>query len=69
VETTRPNGEVIYPFYGKHPEGLLIYDRSGCNTLGGTMQLVGYFREANPGLRFDHQVVAKEGRLRSLQKL
>ncbi len=29
VETTRPNGEVIYPFYGKHPEGLLIYDRSG----------------------------------------
>ena len=30
VETKRPNGEVIYPFYGKHPEGLLIYDRSGC---------------------------------------
>lgn len=29
IETTRPNGEVIYPFYGKHPEGLLIYDRSG----------------------------------------
>jgi len=29
VQTTRPNGEVIYPFYGKHPEGLLIYDRSG----------------------------------------
>jgi hypothetical protein len=29
AETTRPNGEVIYPFYGKHPEGLLIYDRSG----------------------------------------
>jgi hypothetical protein len=29
VETTRPNAEVIYPFYGKHPEGLLIYDRSG----------------------------------------
>lgn len=29
VETTRANGEVIYPFYGKHPEGLLIYDRSG----------------------------------------
>jgi hypothetical protein len=29
VETTRPNGEVIYPFYGKHPEGLLVYDRSG----------------------------------------
>ena len=29
IETTRANGEVIYPFYGKHPEGLLIYDRSG----------------------------------------
>jgi hypothetical protein len=29
VETIRPNGEVIYPFYGRHPEGLLIYDRSG----------------------------------------
>ncbi|HEY1470470.1 MAG TPA: lipocalin-like domain-containing protein [Candidatus Acidoferrum sp.] len=29
VETFRSSGEVIYPFYGKHPEGLLIYDRSG----------------------------------------
>jgi hypothetical protein len=29
VETKRPNGEVIYPFYGRHPEGLLIYDRGG----------------------------------------
>jgi len=29
VETTRSNGEVIYPFYGRHPEGLLVYDRSG----------------------------------------
>ena len=29
VETTRPNGEVIYPFYGKHPQGLLMYDSSG----------------------------------------
>jgi hypothetical protein len=29
VETIRPNGEVIYPFYGRHPEGLLIYDPSG----------------------------------------
>jgi hypothetical protein len=29
IEIVRPNGEVIYPFYGKHPEGLLIYDRSG----------------------------------------
>ena len=25
----RANGEVIYPFYGKHPEGLLVYDKSG----------------------------------------
>ena len=23
IETLRSNGEVIYPFYGKHPEGLL----------------------------------------------
>ena len=29
VETLRPNGEVIYPFYGKKPEGLLVYDRAG----------------------------------------
>jgi hypothetical protein len=29
VETIRPNGEVIYPFDGKRPKGLLIYDRSG----------------------------------------
>ena len=29
VETTRPDGEVIYPFYGRHPQGLLVYDRSG----------------------------------------
>lgn len=29
VETIRPNGEIIYPFYGKHPGGILIYDRSG----------------------------------------
>ena len=29
IETVRPSGEVIYPFYGKHPEGLIIYDRSG----------------------------------------
>jgi Lipocalin-like domain len=29
IETIRPNGEIIYPFYGKHPKGLLIYDRSG----------------------------------------
>lgn len=29
IETIRPNGEVIYPYYGKHPEGLLMYDRSG----------------------------------------
>ena len=24
VETRRPNGEVIYPFYGSRPEGLLV---------------------------------------------
>jgi lipocalin-like protein len=29
IETIRANGEVIYPFYGKHPEGLLMYDRNG----------------------------------------
>ena len=29
VETIRANGEVIYPFYGKNPQGVLIYDRSG----------------------------------------
>ena len=29
IETVRPNGEVIYPYYGKHPEGLIMYDRSG----------------------------------------
>ena len=23
----RPNGEVIYPYYGKHPQGLIMYDR------------------------------------------
>ena len=29
IETFRANGETIYPFYGKHPEGLLLYDRTG----------------------------------------
>ena len=29
IETIGPHGEVTYPYYGKHPEGLLIYDRSG----------------------------------------
>ena len=29
IETIRPNGEVIYPFYGRHPEGLIMYDNSG----------------------------------------
>ncbi len=29
IETVRANGDVIYPFYGKHPEGMLIYDASG----------------------------------------
>jgi hypothetical protein len=29
VETKWPSGEIIYPYYGQHPQGLLIYDRSG----------------------------------------
>ena len=29
IETIRPNGEIIYPYYGKHPQGLIMYDRSG----------------------------------------
>ena len=29
IETIRPNGEVIFPFYGQHPEGILMYDGSG----------------------------------------
>jgi hypothetical protein len=29
VDTVRPNGEVIHPFYGEHPQGLIVYDRSG----------------------------------------
>jgi hypothetical protein len=29
IETIRPSGEIIYPFYGKHPQGLIVYDRSG----------------------------------------
>jgi hypothetical protein len=29
IETIRSNGEVIYPFYGKHPQGLIVYDASG----------------------------------------
>jgi hypothetical protein len=29
LETVRPNGEVMYPFYGEHPEGLIVYDRNG----------------------------------------
>jgi hypothetical protein len=33
IETIRPNGEVIYPFYGKHPDGLIVYDRSGWMTV------------------------------------
>ncbi len=24
VETRRANGEIIYPYYGQHPEGILI---------------------------------------------
>jgi hypothetical protein len=29
IERIRPNGEVIYPYYGKHPQGLIMYDRCG----------------------------------------
>jgi len=29
VETIRANGEIIYPFYGQHPQGLIIYEASG----------------------------------------
>lgn len=29
IETIRPNGEVIYPFYGKHPEGLICMTTAG----------------------------------------
>ena len=29
IETIRPNGGVIYPFYGKQPQGLIVYDASG----------------------------------------
>jgi hypothetical protein len=29
IETVRPNGEVIFPFYGKHPQGLIMYHGSG----------------------------------------
>jgi Lipocalin-like domain len=29
IETIRPNGGVIYPFYGMYPEGLIVYDRDG----------------------------------------
>jgi hypothetical protein len=29
IETAGPNGEIVYLFYGKHPEGLIVYDRSG----------------------------------------
>ena len=28
VAMLRPNSERIYPFYGKRPEGLLVYDRA-----------------------------------------
>jgi len=29
IQTIRANGDVIYPFYGEHPAGILMYDRSG----------------------------------------
>jgi hypothetical protein len=36
VETTKANGEAVYPFYGKHPEGLIGNDRAG----GMSVQIV-----------------------------
>lgn len=27
METIRPNGETVYPFFGKHPEGLVAPSR------------------------------------------
>ena len=29
VETVRPNGEIIYPYYGKNPQGMIVYDSAG----------------------------------------
>jgi hypothetical protein len=29
IETIRPNGSIIYPFFGRHPEGLIVYDAAG----------------------------------------
>ena len=29
IETIGPKGEVTYPFYGKHPQGMIMYDGSG----------------------------------------
>lgn len=29
IEMLRPNGEIIYPFYGRRPSGLIVYDASG----------------------------------------
>ena len=34
--------------------------------LGGTMQLVGYFRDVNPGVHFDLETCAEKRRLRPL---
>lgn len=29
IETVKANGDVIYPFYGKHPQGLIVYAKNG----------------------------------------
>lgn len=29
VDTVRANGQIIHPFYGEHPAGLIVYDASG----------------------------------------
>jgi hypothetical protein len=46
IETIRPNGEIIYPFYGKHPEGLIMYDQSGWMSV----QIVSDPRPATPAV-------------------
>ncbi len=29
IETIRPDGSIVYPYYGTHPEGLIVYDANG----------------------------------------
>ena len=54
VETIRPNGEVIYPFYGKHPEGMIVYDRSGWMSV----QIVSDPKPATPSSSSREEVLA-----------